>query len=244
MMDLRNHLEEIAGSAPATTVGQVDADLARGRQALRRRRTGRAVAGSAFGVAALVAAVAVAGAGGGFDSGPPAGPGGDRPAVASAVQLVAYKGEQPKGFTIDKVPDGFFIQSSENYSLTLAPRSAQNPGPDVNPSTNPVYDPNSYVGKIGIMLESRDQNGPSRKGLQVTVDGQPATLLKSLPGVTPDGPAPTRADGDTGSELWVRQPSGVYLIVQFWEGLGMSQAQMVELGAGVHVLKAALQARG
>jgi len=229
MIDLRNHLEERTGPPGPATVAQADADLARGRKALRRRRAAQTIAGSAFGVAALVAAFTVA------TTGTNAPPAADRPAVVSAAKLVAYKGAQPKGFTVDKVPDGWFIQSDENYSLVLAPDKARNPGPDVNPSTQPLFDKHSYVGKITIMLESKDQNGPSREGKAVKAGDKEGVLLKSLRGVTPDGPAPTAAGGDTGWELWLKQPSGVHLIVQYWQGLGLSEDQMVELGAGVHV---------
>jgi hypothetical protein len=242
-MDLRDHLDQIAGAVPAPTAAQADADVARGRRALVRRRAGQTVAGSAFGVAALVAALSVATAG--TDAGPP-GPaaGSGRSSVVASAELVAYQGAQPKGFTIDKVPAGYFIQSDDNFSLLLAPDRAKNPGPGVDPSTNPVFDPDSFVGKITIMLESKDQHGPSRDGTKVEVGGAEGVLLKSLRGETPDGPAPTAAGGDTGWELWVRQPSGVYLLIQFWEGLGLSRNQMVELGAGVHVHADAQQGVG
>ena len=238
MIDLHNHLGELTGPPGSATAAQADADLARGRKALRRRRASRAIAGSAFGVAALVAAFTVA------TSGTNAPPAADRPAVVSAAKLVAYKGVQPKGFTVDKVPDGWFIQSDENYSLVLAPDKAKKPGPDVNPSTQPLFDKHSYVDKITIMLESKDQNGPSREGKAVKAGDKEGVLLKSLRGMTPDGPAPTAAGGDTGWELWLEQPSGVHLIVQYWQGLGLSEDQMVELGAGVHVHKDAEQTAG
>ena len=241
MTDLRSHLEDIAGSVAAPPANQADADLARARHALRRRRVAQSVAGSAFGVAALVAAFSVVTAG---TAAGPHNPVGQRPATASAVQLVAYKGQQPKGFTVDKVPDGWFIQSDENYSLVLAPDKAKKPGPDVNPSTQPLFDKHSYVDKITIMLESKDQNGPSREGKAVKAGDKEGVLLKSLRGVTPDGPAPTAAGGDTGWELWLEQPSGVHLIVQYWQGLGLSEDQMVELGAGVHVHKDAERTAG
>jgi len=241
MIDLRNHLEDIAGPASPPTAADVDADVARGRRALRRRRAGQAVAGSAFGVAALVAAFAVATAG---TSAGPRGSGTDRPAVVTAAKLVAYQGVQPKGFTVDKVPDGWFVQGDENYSLLLAPDKAKNGGPDVNPSTQPLYDPNSSAEKITIMLAAKSQDDPPRAGTPVKVGDRNGTLLKSLQGMTPDGPMPTAANGDTGWELWVRQPSGVYMIVQYWQGLGLSQDQMVELGAGVHVHKDAEQSAG
>jgi hypothetical protein len=225
-MDLHDHLEQIAGPVPAPTAAQADADVARGRRALLRRRAGQTAAGSAFGVAALVAAFSVATAGTGAGPHDPVVAGTGQSAVATA-QLVAYKGAQPKGFTIDKVPAGFYLQSSDNYSLLLAPKSLA-PEPSSDGAT-------VFVGKIAVMLESKDQHGPGRDGAEVKVGDHDGVLLKSLPGETPDGTAPTRADGDTGYELWVAQPSGVYLIIQFWEGLGLTRDQMVELGAGVHV---------
>jgi hypothetical protein len=241
MIDLRTHLEEIAGPVSPPTAEQADADVARGRRALRRRRAGQTIAGSAFGVAALVAAFTVAAAG--TDAGP-RGPVADHPATVTAARLVAYRGVQPKGFTVDKVPDGWFVQADENYSLLLAPERARHGGPDVNPSKAPLYDPTSYVGKITIMLEGKGQHGPSRTGTPVKVGDRNGTLLKSQQGMTPDGPVPPAAGGDTGWELWVKQPSGVYMIVQYWQGLGFSQRQMVELGAGVHVHKDAEQDAG
>ncbi|GAB2611713.1 hypothetical protein Aab01nite_67150 [Paractinoplanes abujensis] len=239
MNDLRDHFEEIAGPMHAVDSKQVEADLTRGRRALRRRRAVQAVAGSAFGVAALAAAFAVATSGG-----TPAVPADKGTASVASVQLVAYKGEQPKGFTVDKVPDGWFVQASEQGYLTVAPDKAKNPGPDVNPSTDPVYDKDSFADKIVIMLESKDQSGPSRAGKTVKVGDKEGVLLKSLQGVTPDGLVPPAPGGDTGSELWIKQPSGVYLIVQVWQGLGLTEAQIVELGAGVHVHKDAVQGVG
>ncbi|MFF5080408.1 hypothetical protein ACFY36_25430 [Actinoplanes sp. NPDC000266] len=238
MSDLRRHFEKIAGPTPetTTTAAQAEADLGRGRRALRRRRTVQSIAGSAFGVAALVAVFAVATSGGPGESAPPVAIKEKTP----VVQLVAYKGEQPKGFTVDKVPSGWFIQNDDNYSLVFAPEKAKNPGPDVNPSSDAgqIYNPASFVGKIVVMLESKDQSGPGREGKTVKVGDQQGLLLKSLNGETP---AP---DSDTGWELWVKQPSGIYMIIQVWEGLGLSESQIVELGAGVHVHEGAQQGVG
>ncbi|WP_127499927.1 hypothetical protein [Actinoplanes solisilvae] len=221
MTDLRDHFNEIAGPMPAVSGDQADADLTRGRRALRRRRVVQSVAGSAFGVAALAAAIAVA-------TSTPSAPADDRVTATASVQLVAYQGEQPKGFTVDKVPDGYSIEASETGYLTLAPKNSSDTNPD------------SFVGKVAIMLESKDQNGPSREGKKV----EGGVLLKSLPGETPDGKVPAAQDGDTGRELWLKQPSGIWLIVQVWQGVGLTDSQIVELGAGVHVHKDAQQGVG
>ncbi len=241
MTDLRDHFHEIAGPLSATTSQQAEADLTRGRRALRRRRTVQAVAGSAFGVAALAAAVAVAATTGGA---PATTPNDQVVAGATTVKLVAYKGEQPKGFTVDKVPDGWFIQNSQLGYLVLAPEKAKKLGPDVNPSTEPLANPESFEDKITIMLESKDQSGPSREGKAVKVGEQEGVLLKSLQGETPDGKVAAAPGDDTGWELWLEQPSGIWLIVQVWQGVGLTQDQIVELGAGIHVLKGAQQGVG
>jgi hypothetical protein len=239
MMDLRQHLQDLTVSPAPPTEAQVGADLARGRSALRRRRTAQTLGGSAFGVAALVAAFTFASTGSG--AGVPNRPATARPAITKVAQLVTYRGAQPKGFTIDKVPAGYFVQSDETHSLVLAPDRAQNPGPDVDPSADPVHDRSSLVEKIGIFYEARGQSGPEREGIGVQVGDRKGTLVKSLPGHGPDGPSPTSDDGDTGWELWVKQPNGLHLIVQFWAGLGLSRDQMVEVAAGVRVLKAVQQ---
>jgi hypothetical protein len=233
MMDLRDHLGNIAGPAAAPDAAIVDADVARGRKALRRRRAGRAIAGSVLGVAALVAGFAVAG---------PGLP--DRPPAVTAARLVAYEGAQVKGFTVDKVPAGWFIQSDENYGLSMAPDAAKNPPPGADPSKSPLYDSQDYRDKIVIYLESKDQDGPQRPGTAVKVGDLDGTLVKSLPGHAPGQEPVVPADGDTGWTLWVKLPSGVHVIVQFWEGLGFSQDEMVELAAGVHVHADAEQAAG
>jgi hypothetical protein len=238
MTDLRGHLEQIAGPPVEATAEQADADLTRGQRALRRRRTGQGIVAGFFAVAVAAAAVSVnVSADGGSGNAP-------SPAVAApAARLVAYTGAQPKGFTIDKVPEGWFIQSDVNSNLLLAPKSAQNPKPGVDPSTDPLYDKNSYVGKIAIMLESKDQSGPDRDGIAVKVGDQNGQLLKSLTEMVPGQPAGD-PNADTGWTLWVKQPSGIYLLVQFAENLGLSQDQMAELGAGVHVHKGAVQGVG
>ncbi|GLY95562.1 hypothetical protein [Actinoplanes sp. NBRC 103695] len=240
MMDLRDAFEDVAGRPVAPTIQQADTDLSRGRTALRRRRAIQTAGGSLFTVAAAVAAFAVA------TSGTATGPGGTEaqaPPAASAksIQLVAYKGEQPKGFTVDTVPDGWFVQAVNEYALVIAPDKAKNPGPGVDPSKAPIYDPGDYSNKIAVFLESKDAGTP--QGEKIKVGDGDGILRKSLRGDVSDAngkpsPEPARADGDYGSTIFVKQPKNVYLAVQFWGGLGFSKQQMTELAAGVHVHKA------
>lgn len=251
MMDLRNHLEEIAGPVVPVAAGQIDEDILRGRRAATRRRSMQAVVGSAFGAAALVAAFTVPS--GGVGAGPHGPTAAAPPAVTAQVELVAYRGAQPKGFTIDKVPAGWFVLSDDRSGVVLAPDRVKGAGltadqvkakdAGIAASTDPADDTSSSVGKIVIMLESKDQKGPARDGIAVKVGDRDGVLLKSLPAMVPGKPAADPA-GDTGWTVWVQQPTGVWLLVQFWEGLGMSQQQMLELTGGVHVHEGAIQGVG
>jgi hypothetical protein len=239
MMDLRDGLEQIAGRPSAPNSAELMADLDRGRSALRKRRTVQAAGGSLFAVAAAVAAISLSGT----VTLPGAG-GSDAPAAtaqASRINLVAYKGAQPKGFTIDKVPDGWFVQGLNEYELVIAPDKAKNPGPNVDPSKSPVHDPRNYTDKIAVFLESKDNPHPA-EGKPIKVGDRDGFLRKSERGMDtmPNGQMtaePVRPDGDYGASIHVKQPNGAYLTVQFWEGLGFSEQQMIELAAGVHADK-------
>jgi hypothetical protein len=240
-MDLHRQFAAIAGPEASPTTEQIDADLQRGRRALRKRRTIQTIAGSTFAVAALVAGVSIVT----DHSATTNAPG----TSSAATQLVAYTGAQPKGYTIDKVPNGWEIQSDDRYSLILAPKEALD------------QDPNSFAGKIGIMLQSKDQGAPQGKAVTVgdtkgvlVKEPEPDALTAKLQeeakreALAKGGPsaAPFLADSDAndGATLWVKQPNGVYLLVQFWEGLGLSEQDMLDIGAGVHVHKDAQQGVG
>lgn len=208
-MDLHHESDTSTGTAP------------------RRRRVALAVGGSAFAAAAIVAAFSFTGAGTATTGQAPRG---DRPAAAAAATtLVAYTGKQPKGFSLDKVPDGWFVQADNNSSIVLAPSRVAGQ-PKADPSKNPLQDPSSFVGKIAVMLQSKDQKEVP-DGTAVTVGDGQGVLVK----------APDNTDGRT---LWVAQPSGTYVLIQFWDGIGLSQDAMVDFGAGVHVEKGAVQGVG
>jgi hypothetical protein len=202
MMDLHDRLATLAGPSGSATVQQADADVARGRRALRRRRAVQGAGTSAFAVAAVAAAIAYGTTGG-------AAPAATPPPATAATLLVAYQGEQPKGFTIDKVPRGWTIQGVDESVLTLAPIGAAD------------KDFHSFVDKIAIMLQSKD-DPTVPTGTKVSVGGKGGVIN------TPEG----QADG---RNLWVKQPDGVWLEAQIWDATGWSQAEIVEFGAGIHV---------
>jgi hypothetical protein len=213
MMNLHDGLARIAGPEAEPTREQVVADLARGQRALRRRRTLQTAAGSVFAVAAVAAAV-IAGTGG-SPAGTPSTPqaGGDRPATGSpqtiGTKLVAYQGEQPKGFTLDKVPDGWELQGADDYGIVIAPKGFK----DKNP--------NSFAGKILAQLQEFAPN-EELKGKEVTVNGSTGLLTKML-------------DQTDGSALFVKLGEGRWLVIQVWDGLGWGEKEVLEFASGIHV---------
>jgi hypothetical protein len=217
MSDLHTRLNRFAGpvAASATSASAsaevIAADLARGHRAVRRRRTVQVAAGSVFTVAALAAAVA-------FTGTTPPDVAATPPVAASAaaLRLVDYRGEQPRFFTIDKVPEGFFVQKDYYGGLTIAPDSARDPGPNVDPSTSPIYDPNDFTGKIAIYLEQAAFRGPL-DGDKVTVAGKEAI-------VHPIGAT---------TQLIIAVSPQVYATVQ--ADVPLTRDQLLELGAGLHV---------
>ncbi|HWS38472.1 MAG TPA: hypothetical protein VN408_37760 [Actinoplanes sp.] len=212
MINLKDGLAGLAGPAAEPTTDQVAADMARGRKALRRRRLVQAGGGSAFAVAALAAAVAFATTGGApnatetpLATGTTATSG----VAAPSVKLVAYTGDQPEGFTLDKVPDGWEVQGVDAGVLTLAPKNAKD------------KDIHNFVGKVVVMLQSLDEKG-TPQGDKVEVGGNPGVLGKAE-GMT------------TGWWLYVDQPSGPRMQVQVWDGLGWSKTDVLGFADGVHV---------
>ncbi|SDT22542.1 hypothetical protein [Actinoplanes derwentensis] len=215
MNDLNERLARFAGPVPAASDDTIAADVARGHRAVRRRRTARVAAGSAFGIAALAAAVAVLGTtpavrDGATEARPAIG------ATAETIRLVDYRGEQPKNFTIAKVPEGFFVQKDYYGGLTIAPDAARNPGPDVDPSVDPLYDPEIFTGKIAIFLENKFYRG-ELTGDTVTVAGKKA-ILHSI------GPT---------TQLIISVSDDVYATIQ--ADVPLTRDQLLELGAGLTV---------
>jgi hypothetical protein len=178
----------------------------------------RSAGASAFAVAALAAAVTY-GVRGGNGAPPDTNAAvGTSASAAVSTRLVAYQGAQPKGFTIDKVPAGWEVQGVNQAVLTIAPKGLADKNPD------------SFVGKIAIMLQSADDHS-TPTGTSIEVGGKPGVIN------TPEDPGNTK-------NLWVKEPNGIWLQVQIWDASGWSNAAIVEFGAGIHVLPGAVQGRG
>ena len=167
MQDITDRLaalgsDDTAGIARGATPSAVaDADVARGRRALGRRRTRI--------TAAAVVALAATGTtlhfttGSGSHSGS-SHPGSSRAVALPKIQLVDYTGPQETGYRIAEVPTGFGLrlQSSTPTNLVIA-KVGDNSSPD------------AFVDKIVISAEEPGDVG-APDGQTVTVNGQPATL--------------------------------------------------------------------
>jgi hypothetical protein len=222
MNELRNRIERLGGPVEAASEDAIVADLARGHRAVRRRRTVQATVGSAFGVAAIAAAFSVAATGVGPAGNPDAAA--PAPAMTSSVaagglKLVDYRGTQSRWFTIDTVPEGFFIQRDYYGGLTIAPEAARHRPPGIRPSTpaGELYDPQVLTGKIAVYLELKEYRG-ELSGDTLTVAGKPAVLHPLEGG---------------GQQLIVAVAPEVYATIQV--DVPLSREQVLEVGAGLHV---------
>ncbi|MFI5912246.1 hypothetical protein [Dactylosporangium sp. NPDC051541] len=219
-MDLHSRLDRFGGPIEPVPAERIAADLDRGRRAVRRRRTTVLATGSAVGVAALAAALAF---GGGTTAPVTNADRGQAVAESSAggLTLVAYHGPQPKFFTIDKVPAGYFIQADDYGGLTIAPDRVKHPSPGVDPSKDPIYDPLNLEGKIAVYLELQSYHG-DLSGDTVTVGGHQAIMH-------PIGPT---------WQLLIKVAPTVFATIQV--DVPLTRDQILELGAGLHVSQEAI----
>src|SRR6266536_4046531 len=128
-----------ADGTPSTEM--VGADVLRGRAALGRRRRARAIRFSIAGMvagAALVGTAIVAAPTPRPITGAHHGPGPNR---GTLIHLVAYHGEQLEGFIVERVPEGWYLQSSTPINLVIAPEGD-------------TTSPDAYAGKLVVFLLS------------------------------------------------------------------------------------------
>jgi hypothetical protein len=217
MSDIKELLDQTARSVEVTPSEEtVEADLRRGRAALARRRRGRAIRLSVAGTAAaaLVGTTIVAGNLGRTDetTGPATSPSigvnqGSGPDRGTSVRLVAYDGEQVDGFSVDQVPEGWYLQGSTAFSLSIAPAP---------PSNYPF----AFVGKLVVMLLS--SSAP-----QKLPEGDPVKVGDNDGVVTPGPPADT---------LTYEDGTGHFVQIQAWTApLGWTNEQLASFAEGVQV---------
>ncbi len=197
-------------------------DLARGRRLQHRRRIRLAgvTAGTAAVVTAVVVPLAVSPAGHrpAARAGQPTRPAASAapaPSVATAIDLVAYKGAQAPGYQVSEVPQGWIIQGGNAFVLTLAPKGDKDTNVD------------SFVGKLVVMLQSRDASAPTT-GARQPVAGRPGRF---------------DVQGKT-QMLTYKDAAGAWVVIQAPTSLGWDGTRLARFAAGVQVLGNAQQSRG
>ncbi|MGQ0845389.1 MAG: hypothetical protein ACT4QF_14775 [Sporichthyaceae bacterium] len=212
MSDLRPMFDRIAGDANAAAPTVLDADVARGRHAVHVRRT--RILGAGLGLALLAGGVAfgVGQSGSAVQSTVEAAPIVQTPTLA----FVSYTGEQPAGFNVAIVPDGWSVDAVDEYSLTIVP-----PGLNTHPQ--------SFTGKLLVSLESLDAT--ETPGDRVDVGGQEGFLVRGYGG------------GDAGQLRWT-DAKGNRMYVQWPLDAKWSDREMADFAAGITVTKAAKPTRG
>jgi hypothetical protein len=229
--DLKDLLELALSDIPGRDA-RVDpaADLVRGRRLLRRRR--QRLAGLAGVTAAVLCGVLVPLAlPGSAPSHRPAPvavtshpqPGHSQPGHTAApaqqthqIKLVAWVGTQPPGYRVNWMPKGWVVQGSTPFALVMAPPNDKDKSPD------------SYVGKLVVMLQSRDATAPPADWADQPVNGRPGKF---------------DVQGDT-QILTFKNASGQWVVIQAPVSLGWDSAELAKFGGGVQVLAAAQQGRG
>jgi hypothetical protein len=231
--ELFNRVAQSADNDPDPET--VEADVTRGRQALardhRRRTIRRSMAATTTVAAAAVVIVVASQLSGGSSANTThhgtatpkhsvIKPTTTSPTVVKThhritpIKLVDYKGPQLAGFTVDKVPDGWFLGGVNQFALTINPKGDTNTSPDV------------FEGKLTVLLISKDQSFPTH-GTPVTVDGNAGII-------TDDG----------GIALYFPDNSGHVLDIQIPNKLDWTTDQMVSFAEGVHVTSNAEQGVG
>ncbi len=132
----------------------------------------------------------------------------------AGVELVAWTGEQQPGFVVKKVPEGFVLEGATPFNLNIA-RAGDDSGLDV------------FEDKLVVMLESSSVTGPP-EGEPVEVGDLQGWLR------TPDD----------SSRILTYEVGEHRVVVQAWESLGLTDAQLVEFAEGVTVTAEAQAGQG
>jgi len=215
MTDLRSVLARAAEPVPVDA-HTVDADLARGRRALRHRRT----AGGAGALVLVTVAAGVAATAGSPDTPQrvtvapttapptvaPTTPVPTRTATVRAIRLVTFTGSQPSGYKVAYVPSGWEIQAAYPAAMVIAPVGF------------PDQEQYSFEGKLVVMLRSASDTG------QPT--GEPIPVGK--------GTGYLRHEGDL-SILTYQDAQKHWVQLQVPASLGWSNTELGTFASGVVV---------
>jgi hypothetical protein len=212
MQDVTSRLAGLAlDDEPATEPSIIEADLARGRRALRRRR-GRTQAGCAVAALAAAGALAYAGTQPTAHKTPTAGSSiATQQSVPSnpGIRLVSYSGRQLPGFKVTLIPNGWKLQGADEHVLVIAPKADRTSMDD-------------FTGKLLVTANAPDSVSPLA-GKPVIVNGQQGAI--KIQGLVHPGDSRTLR-----YYIGTRQ-----VVIQCPKTLGWSDAQLVSFAEGVRV---------
>ena len=209
MSDIEELLDRTARSVEVKPSAEtIEADLRRGRDALARRRRGRAVWLSVAGTVAvgILATTIVAGRLGTPNStiGATRSP---APAHITPIRLVAYHGPQLEGFVVDQVPEGWYLQGSNAFRLTIAPQGD-------------TTSADAFIGKLVVMLLSSSAPQELPKGEPVEVGAFDGVVTHS----------------DEADTLTYEDDTGHFVQIQAWRAaLRWTNEQLAGFAEGVQV---------
>ena len=214
MTDLMDRLNRLASQDDVSDEETVRGDLARGRRASRRRSLRVGAVGLSL---IAVAGVGIAGAVNAGDLGT-ADPGSSTVVSPTTgtdalhVQLVAYTQEQPPGFVVEKVPEGFVLVASDPYHLLFA--RADN-----------LTDPSGFADKLVVVLESLSASGDP-EGTPVKVGEHDGWLRIN----------PVHGEALEEHQILTYDDGQYRVVVQAGvTSVGLSDAQLIEFARGVTV---------
>lgn len=200
-------------------------DVARGHHAVTRRRRQRiALSGAAV---AVVAAVAVGVGQLGLQPGRPAGNAGVT-AQSAQLKLVAYTGEQPKGFKVSTVPNGWQVVSDDASSFVVAP-----PGQEVTPpKPGQAF---SVVDRIAVSLQGLTKFDEKQRVKKVDINGEEGQLGFAL-----------ESEGKLSDTRWLIFPDGAgrQVVVQVPRSVDLTEDQIVRFAQGISVTDQAQEIGG
>ena len=217
LSDAAEHLVDNGVPTDQTVRGDVE----RGRRALASRRSRRSRRGiSALGLAVIAAAGTAAVTLQVPDSSAVAGAAASPSvSVAPAIRLVAYTGTQPKGFFLDRVPDGWVLQTTDAYVLTLTPRGRQiDPQVDRLPGESEAF---LFDGKLAVTLLSKGATRPI-DGVAVKVGATNGLLTNAN-------------SSGTRTLFYDDAATGRTVVVQVPGALRWTDEQVADFALGVHV---------
>lgn len=247
-----NEMKMLLDSAVPTENEPVDpaADLSRGRRRQHKRQMTRAWTGAA-GLAVVAAATGIVVTTGPTEPAPPraaTAPAGTLSATTGstprgqlpAIELVAYTGKQVPGYAVKSVPEGWEIQGGSNTVLTIAPKGFKN------------KDVNEWVGKIAVMLESKDAAADERPITEEDLKAwgmEGSDLARTTSKVTVNGndgsiSRQTKVDPTSTVNVSFPDAKGHHVVAQGPASLGWTDAEWAKFAEGVTVLRNAEQGVG